>query len=140
VEDVLPAAPGDPLLVRLAAKGLIARDVAEGRRTLLEGAALFRALDRLPPAPVEPDPRPSDPFIPIPTRTADEWACWQVARWAVSVPTDRRARGVARRLAAQFTAEVRRAGDVRLAEPRAEEVEAVLARARGEQPAAQAGE
>jgi hypothetical protein len=106
VPDVVPP--------RVVAKGLLARDAAAGRRSLFEAAALFRELDRLPP---EPDPPPGfDPTLRIPADTEEGRQCRQVVaavRAELGAEPDRAAAAVAR-LEAEFFAELRAAGAVRL--------------------------
>jgi hypothetical protein len=72
-------APPTPVALRVLAKQGLARQVAAGRRPLLEAAALFRELDRLPPVAGAPwFDATIDPPIAIPGRTEDERRCQQV--------------------------------------------------------------
>src|SRR5262249_30190005 len=49
--EVLAERVPETAVLRVNAKKLIAREVVAGRRSLLEAAALFRELNRLPPEP-----------------------------------------------------------------------------------------
>jgi hypothetical protein len=74
---------------RIFAKRLIARDVVAGGRSLLEAAALFRELNRLPPK--LPDMPLGYPIVwtqPGPARSAEEQLCWQVISWVRSTQTE----------------------------------------------------
>jgi WD40 repeat protein len=138
--DPSPAAEGalveqrsQAVTLRTLAKDLIAREVAAGRRPLLEAAALFGALNRLPPAqracpPVEP----TDPYLGIPAGSEEEWLCRQVVLYVraearQSGPPGRAETAVAR-LEAEFRAELHARGAIRL--PDAPPLEPLLARAR----------
>jgi hypothetical protein len=105
--------------LRSAAKFQLAREVAAGRRTLEEAAALFCELDRLPPA---AGPAVADLFnvdVPVAARTAAERACRQVINFvSVAVPGEAGAAAEAR-LVAHYRAEVARRGTVRLPDPAA---------------------
>jgi hypothetical protein len=103
--------------LRAAAYEQIARDVADGQRSLFQAAGLFRALNRLPPTVDHP---PADaPHLTIPTDTEAGWLCRQVVVWvpaALHAEPDRAAAVVARMTAA-FFAELRAHGTVRLPDP-----------------------
>ena len=120
----------EAVVLRAAAKGLLALDVAAGRRTLFEAAALFRELDRLPP---EPDPPPGfDPTLRIPADTEEGRLCRQVVtavQAELGAEPDRAAEAVAR-LEAEFFQELRRRGAVRLPDPPPDSVEELLRQAR----------
>jgi hypothetical protein len=131
-----PPAPAWPdLLDATVARSLIARDAAAGRRTLLEAAALFRELNQLPPAvsaPAHADP--NSPPLTIPRDTEEARLCRQVILYAHfalrSVAPGREDAAVAR-LEAEFFAELRAHGAVRLPDPSAlEPVEELLQQAR----------
>src|SRR5262245_38573901 len=66
----------ETVLLRLVARGQVARDVIAGRRTLLEAAALFGELNRLPPELGQPPPIASP--VNIPADTEAGWLCRQV--------------------------------------------------------------
>jgi hypothetical protein len=116
VSAALAEAAPDVVALRLVAKLQIAREVADGRRTLWEAAALFRELNRLPPEPAKPTHVVSPVHIPVDTE--EGWLCRQVVesvRVALYQEPDRAAAVVAR-LEAEFFAELRRRGTVRLPE------------------------
>jgi hypothetical protein len=127
----------EAITLRAAAYEQIARDVADGRRSLWEAAGLFRALNRLPPT-VDHPPRDVRPTIPADTEAGR--LCRQVAAWvpaALHAEPDRAAAVVAR-LEAEFFAELRAHGAVRLPDPaELEPVEELLARTRAALAAAQ---
>jgi hypothetical protein len=127
----MAAAAPDTVVLRLAAKEQIAREVADGRRTLWVAAALFRELNRLPPEPAKPS-RIVSP-VNIPVDTEEGWLCRQVVegvRVALHQEPERAAAVVAR-LEAEFFAELRRHGVIRLPEPSSlESVPELLAQAR----------
>jgi hypothetical protein len=124
--------------LRSAARERLAREeVADGRRPLLEAAALLRELDRVEPALDPPRPDLGPPLsVPFPASTEAEAYCLQVARWAYLVLQDEspdRAAEVVARLAAEVREEARTRGAVRLPDPATlEPVELVLARAKAE--------
>jgi len=106
----------ETLVLRSAAKRRIALEVAAGRRSLVEAAALFGALNRVPPEPARLSSYPSDPYPHLPRRTEEEWLCRQVISHAERVLVDRPAEAAAAvaRLEAEFWDELRRHGVVRL--------------------------
>jgi hypothetical protein len=131
----LPAPPGGPLetrhmvrlggglprttLLRPVAKDLVAREAAAGRRSLAEAAALFGALDRLPPAlsPAAPAPPGGRPEWDE-CRTDEERLCWRVIDRATELLEREAPAGApaaVARLAAEFRA-LRRGGTIRLPE------------------------
>jgi hypothetical protein len=124
------AQPGVGYL-RALAMSRITREVADGRRTLLEAAALFRELKGL--LPELPEPHWDDTPMAIPTDTAEGRLCRQVALHvsaALRAEPGRAAAAVAR-LEADFFAELRAQGAVRLPDPSSlESVEGLLAEAR----------
>jgi hypothetical protein len=100
--------------LRLVAKDRIARDTADGRVSLLEAAALFRELNRLPPARGKPPEIVTRVHIPMDTEAG--WLCRQVAEHvhvALREEPDRAEAAVAR-LEAEFRAVSRAAGALRL--------------------------
>jgi hypothetical protein len=117
-------------ILRAIVKDQIAREVAAGRRALLEAAALFRELNKLPPAPAKPTR--IDPFLGIPADTEAGWLCREVAehvRVALHREPDQAAAAVAR-LEAEFFQELRACGAVRLPAPPPGSVEELLRQAR----------
>ncbi len=121
--------------LRIHAKARIVREVIDGRRALLEAAALFRELDRLPPAEevqIGWIPVP----LPISTRTEEERYCRSVAVWVWTWITnartpgddsaDERAAAAVARLVAEFENERGRCGAIRLPNPSALESAAAL--------------
>jgi hypothetical protein len=134
VERPSEAARPFPEAVRLRAiaKWLVARDAAAGRRTLVEAAALFRELNRLPPAAATSEWF-EDPPPPVPLDTEEERLCAHVlAHVHIALRGDPAAQAAAvARLAAEFREEVRRRGAIRLPDPSAlTPVSEVLERAR----------
>jgi hypothetical protein len=122
----------EAVTLRAAAYEQVARDVADGRRSLLEAAGLFRALNRLPPT-VDQPPRDVPPLtIPIDTEVAR--LCRQVVAWvpaSLHAEPARAAAAVAQ-LEAEFFADLRAHGEVRLPDPAVlDPFEALLARAKG---------
>jgi hypothetical protein len=119
--------------LRIRAKELLVEDLAAGKRSLLQTAALFRELDRIPPAVSRPDPV-IDPPIRFENPTEDEWQClWVLAytRTLLQVTHPDREASVTDRLVKEFEAERRDVGTVRLPDPQSlEPVPTVLARAR----------
>src|SRR5262245_37262773 len=74
--------PETPAL-RMLAKKLIALEAAAGRRSLVEAAALFRELNRLPPeAILVPPMNEAFPRSRLPGRTDEERLCRQVVVYA----------------------------------------------------------
>lgn len=121
--------------LRIQAKARIAREVIAGRRPLLEAAALFRELDRLPPvAEVQFGWIPVR--LPFPTRTEEEKYCRSVAVWVWTWSTnartpgddsaDERAAAAVARLVAEFENERGRCGAIRLPDSSALESAAAL--------------
>jgi hypothetical protein len=107
----------DVVPLRMLAKERIAREVLAGCRSLLEAAALFRELNRLPPAVWNMPPDWYDSSVPIPVRTADEGLCWQVAAQAVAALRDAppaQVQEAVARLAGEFQEELQRSGAIRL--------------------------
>lgn len=108
------------LALRPLAKCCIAHDVIEGRFSLLEAAALFGALNRIPPHAPNPsllDLHPSP--LSLPARTDEERLCRHVVEyvgWELGKEPDRAAVAV-RRLEAEFTDELCRNGFIQLPDP-----------------------
>jgi hypothetical protein len=103
--------------LRITAKRQIAREVIAGERSLLESAALFRELNRLPPR--LPDLCPGDPLMRAVRGASpggDEELCVQVISWVrSSSPGEMPGRdAAAARLEAEFLALVRDGGAIRL--------------------------
>jgi hypothetical protein len=119
------------VFLRQAAKRRLAREFADGRRSLLTTAALFRELDRLPPAvPPVPSVDPKSHSIGIPGRTEEERFCRQVIAWVEfpGVPPDQIPAAVLR-LEAEFWEALEREGAIRLPDPSTlEPVEELLKR------------
>ena len=122
--------------MRILAKDLVAGEVAAGRRSLFEAAALFGALNRLPPEAMPlslTDSKAGGPRLPA--RTDEARLCRQVIVWVPAVlkgwPADE-AKSVTARLEREFWEELRERGVIRLPDPHSlEPVEVLLARARG---------
>jgi hypothetical protein len=127
-------APGFEVTVRrIRAKERIVEDLARGRYSLLEAAALFRELDRVPPEATYPAPYPS-PALELESPTEDERYCIVVityARNSLVGSEPERARALTERLVVEFWAERRGRGDVRLPDvPAGELVRELWERAR----------
>src|SRR5262249_45611966 len=126
----------EAVALRIFAKDLVAGEGAAGRRSLFEAAALFGALNRLPPqarALSLMDSKAGGPRLPA--RTDEERLCRQVIFWVPAVlkgwPPDE-AKSVTARLEAEFWEELRERGVIRLPDPHSlESVERLVARARG---------
>jgi hypothetical protein len=123
------------MMLRLAAKKILAREFMDGQRSLLSTAALFRDLDQLPP---EPPPVPSTDRmthdIGVPGRTDDERFCRQVIAWLEfpGVPPEQ-IPAIVERLEVEFWQELDRHGVIRLPDtPAAGTVQELLDRARQE--------
>src|SRR5262245_57206353 len=105
---------------RILAKELLVWDLASGRLSLFAAAALFRELDRIPPETkysAAPDP---DPPLRLSSPTEDERYCVvviSVTRSVLRVSQPDRAEIVTERLVAEFEAERRRSGTIRLPGP-----------------------
>jgi hypothetical protein len=121
----------DVVPLRLVAKQLLARAVADGRRSLGEAAALFRELNRLPPARGQPPEIVTHVHIPMDTEAG--WLCRQVAEHVHGALREEpeRAAAVVARLEAEFFAEWGASGAIRLPDPASlEPVEELLRQAR----------
>jgi hypothetical protein len=134
-EAAPPAAEGPDLLAGHRARARLARDAAAGRRTLAEAAALFRELNRRPPEVMAPAQAvPGDPPLTIPLDTEEGRLCRQVivhAYHALHEEAPGRADAAVARLEAEFFAERRAHGTIRLPDPATlEPVEELLQQAR----------
>jgi hypothetical protein len=99
------------IAVRIVAKNRLAREVIAHRLSVVQAAALFRALNRLPPEALPP-PRS------VPACTEEERLCRQVVQYVrahVKEP-DRAADAVAS-LNAEFKAELDKQGSIHLPDP-----------------------
>ena len=109
-------------VLRVNAKKLIAREVAAGRRSLVEAAALFGALNRLPPRSTDLARQDlhHDWALRVPARTEEERLCRQVVEWVDGLRRSESPESVAAtvaRLTAEFREELRRHGAIRLPDP-----------------------
>jgi hypothetical protein len=130
-----PAADWPDRLAVIVARERVARDAAAGRRPLREAAALFRELNRRPTGTAAPDhPDPDGPPLAIPLDTEEGRLCLQVVQCAYFALRDEslgRAAEAAARLEAEYCAERRARGAVRLPDPASlEPVERLLEQAR----------
>jgi hypothetical protein len=94
------------ITLRILAKERIAREAAAGARPLVQAAALFRELNRHPPAVVAA----GHPSL-LRGHTEEERLCWQVIQYATNEAA------AAARLEAELHEELRRHGAVRLPDP-----------------------
>jgi hypothetical protein len=115
----LTDATADIVSLRLVAKGQIARQVIEGRHSLVEAAALFRELNRL--SPTVPDWIPGDGYqfaLRTPAGNDEERLCRQVVEWVDSAlrigGSAASAEEAVARLEAEFRAAPRAHGVIRL--------------------------
>jgi transposase InsO family protein len=116
--DEQPGRVPDAIVLRILAKGLLVEELASGRLTLLDAAALFRELDGMPPRTVYATS--PDPPIRLECPTEDERYCVRVisfARGALRFTQPARVETVTDRLVAEFEAERRRSGTIRLPDP-----------------------
>src|SRR5262245_27751055 len=101
--------------LRVVAKRLVVREAAAGRWSLFEAAALFDALNRLPPEVV---PARFDNFLNLPGRSDEERLCLSVISHSVYTlsgePTDQ---AQAARLETEYLRALRESGGVRLSDP-----------------------
>jgi hypothetical protein len=123
-DEVIPAFEVTALRIRanrIRAKDRIVRDLAAGRYSLLEAAAMFRELDHVPPEVKYPEKYPEVPFDPQPLQlvspTEEERYCVAVIVYARnwlrgSAPEP--ARDLTERLVREFWAEQSERGEVRL--------------------------
>jgi hypothetical protein len=126
----------DGLALRIVAKYRVVRDVIAGRFSLLEGAALFGALNRMPPqsASLSLLDRQS-PRLGFHPHTNEERLCRQVMEFVVhelAEEPDRQKTALAR-LQAEFRAELRMQRNIQLPDPsRLFSVEELLEEARAD--------
>src|SRR5262245_56953118 len=114
--------PGVPeaFVLRSMAKRQGARQVGAGRLSLLQAAALFGALNSLPPQ--APELSKIDPHVRpprVPPRTDEERLCWQVIGYVAAELEQQpdRASAVVARLEAELEEELCTWGRVRLPDP-----------------------
>jgi hypothetical protein len=69
------------LALRIAAKSHIVDKVITGRLSLVQAAALFGALNRLPPQSLKASPSDLSAFHRFPAHTDEERLCQQVVQW-----------------------------------------------------------
>jgi hypothetical protein len=108
------------LVLRIGAKHQIVGDVIDGRLTLVQAAALFGALNRLPPESMKPslsDVYPS--HVRLRAHTDEEWLCEQVVHWVSFELADRQdlRDATVARLEAEFKEALGNEGMVRLPDP-----------------------
>jgi hypothetical protein len=104
------------VVLRIFAKRHIAREAAAGRRSLVEAAALYGELNRLPPA----GRLVNSPYLS--GNTEAEWLCRQVIAFATRSGPDwesESTRATRARLEAELQREVAHDGTVRLPDPAA---------------------
>jgi RNA polymerase sigma factor (TIGR02999 family) len=108
------------LIPRADVRGRLAHEVVDGRRSLLEAAALFGELNRLPPAMDIMRARFYSP-VAIPADAEEERLCRQVVEHVRAVLEEEpvRAAAATARLEAEFFAELRAHGAIRLPDPSA---------------------
>jgi hypothetical protein len=116
-----PASPHDPVaspvpqeetqgkLWRLREKEGVARDLVAGRLTLLDAAARFRALDRVPPAHRPGRAAELALGLDLPHAGETDWRCLEVISWAHAV-SGKQPPGRERAVIDRFMAEFRAAG------------------------------
>jgi hypothetical protein len=121
------------LVLRIRAKNRIVEDLVHCRRSLVEAAALFRELDRVPPQAKYLAILVHDPPLRLASPTEAEQYCNAVityARNSLRVNQPDQAEAVTGRLVAEFWAERCERGEVRLPEATApEQVRELLGRA-----------
>jgi hypothetical protein len=126
--------PSSPAAVVGLAKQLVARDVAVGRRSLLEAAALFRDLPRLPPGLTTPSVERRDWGQDLPAETEEERLCIRVIGFVRGVlweqPDVARLEAAQTRLEAEFWAAICDQGTIRLPDLPPAAIEALLEQAR----------
>jgi hypothetical protein len=121
IETMLPPF-AETMALRLVAKRLVAREAAAGRWSLIEAAALFAALNRVPPeTTVLTAPNvPGHPLPHLTGRTDAELLCLSVIAHAAFPRPDEppdRARAAAARLTAEYLRELRERGSIQLPDP-----------------------
>jgi hypothetical protein len=117
---LLDGYPEDVILRELAKKR-VARAAADGRRSLVEAAALFGKLNRHPPELPPLDLLDDIPWaVSIPAHTEEERLCRQVVQWVDGFRLSESpayAEAAVTRLIAEFREELRKHGDIRLPDP-----------------------
>jgi hypothetical protein len=110
----------DVIRRRILAKDLLVEELASGRRSLIETAALFRDLDRVPPETLYTTALDPDPPLRLTSPTEDERYCSvviAVTRNVLRVSQPERAEVVVERLLSEFEAERCLKGTIRLPIP-----------------------
>jgi len=103
--------------LRIAAKYGVARDVIAGKLSLLQGAALFGALNQVPPlAPTLSSVGVPERSLGVPARTEEEQLCSQVINYVglQLAEEPERAKAALARLKADFKEKLRTEGSIRL--------------------------
>jgi hypothetical protein len=120
VVETLVAPPPEAAALRMLAKRHIARDVAAGRRSLVEAAALFRALNSPAQADALSRDDPHPWALTAPARTDDERLCRQVVEWVGALrltESPEYAAAAVARVNAEYREELRQHGAIRLPDP-----------------------
>ncbi len=108
------------LPLRIGAKHQIVGDVIAGRLTLVQAAALFGALNQLPPESMQPSLSDLCPSrLRFPAHTDEERLCQQVVQWVSFELADEQDRleATVGRLEAEFKEALHKEGTVRLPDP-----------------------
>jgi hypothetical protein len=113
-DEVADEQISEVVILRILAKQHLTSEVAAGRQPLLEAAALFRELNRLPPA-LHPVDHPS-----LAGRSEDELLCRHVIAYVAARDGDwpeSAAEAAVARLEAELQEELRRHGAIHLPDP-----------------------